>query len=264
MLFRSHVGGQIHLSVAAPDKLEVEGAWLYPWTEVQQMGVAVRTGVDATAQQVREFNADLVIMATGALPKAAPIDLSGVDKAVAISQAWDVLANPQGIPGGARVTVLGGGTVGLETADLLVKTRACSVTLIEPRAVLAEGISKSNRNEVIDRLREAGVAMMLKTIVISASGKTLQLKCAEGNTKPHDIGNCLIIAVGAQPNTSATAMLEDARVPFVAVGDCSQVGDFMTCLRDAWMVGSAIDLYMARAVLAHAKTGVNDLTQNIQ
>ena len=130
---------------------------------------------------------------------------------------------------------------------------ACSVTLIEPRAVLAEGISKSNRNEVIDRLREAGVAMMLKTIVISASGKTLQLKCAEGNTKPHDIGDCLIIAVGAQPNTSATAMLEDARVPFVAVGDCSQVGDFMTCLRDAWMVGSAVDLYATRGVLAHTK-----------
>ena len=113
-------------------------------------------------------------------------------------------------------------------------------------------------------LREAKVAMLLKTSVISASGKTLQLKGAEGNTKPHDIGDCLIIAVGAQPNTTATAMLEDARVPFVTVGDCYQVGDFMTCLRDAWMVGSAIDLYMARAVLAHAKTGVNDLTQNIQ
>jgi len=142
--------------------------------------------------------------------------------------------------------------VGLETADLLVKTRACNVTLIEPKAALAEGISKSNRNEVIDRLREAKVAMLLKTSVISASGKTLQLKGADSNVKPHDIGDCLIIAVGAQPNTSAIAMLDEVGVPFVAVGDCYQVGDFMTCLRDAWMVGSAVDLYAARGVLAHA------------
>lgn len=244
---RERVGGQIHLSVAAPDKKEVEGAWLYPWTEVQQLNVPVRTGVTATVQSIRDFKADLVIMATGAHPKPAPFDVSAVDKTIAVHQAWDILSDPQRIQRGARVTILGGGTVGLETADLLIKTLACKVTLIEPKAALAEGISKSNRNEVIDRVRAAGTGILLKTQVVGANGAALQLKGADGNESSHAIGDCLVIAVGAQPDTRAVAMLEAAGVPFIAIGDCYQVGDFMTCQRDAWMVGAAIERYAVRA-----------------
>lgn len=241
------VGGQIHLAVAAPDKKEVEAAWLYPWEEVRHLGVKVRTGVQATAQQIREFNPDLVVLATGALPKPAPFDLLAIDKSIPVYQAWDVLAESHCIEPGARVTIIGGGTVGLETADFLAR-RGCSATLIEPKGVVGEGISKSNRMEVIDRVRAAGVEILTKTSVAHATGTTLELITAGGLSKVHAIGDCLVIAVGAQENSVMQAVLEDARVPYVTVGDCYQLGDFMTCLRDGWMVGASIDRYAMRAV----------------
>ena len=241
------VGGQIHLATAAPDKQEVEGAWSYPWEEVCALGVPVRTSLDATANQIKEFNPDLVVLATGAVPKPAPFDVAALDGSVAVMQAWDVLADPQRVRQGARVSIVGGGTVGLETADLLVR-RGCRVTLIEPRAALAEGLSKSNRMEVIDRLRAAATQILLKTRIVRAAGATLELSSADGPLKSHAIGDVLVIAVGAEPNLDMQAVLEEARVPYVAVGDCYQPGDFMSCLRDAWMVGAAIDNYALRPV----------------
>jgi hypothetical protein len=41
-------------------------------------------------------------------------------------------------------------------------------------------------------------------------------------------------------------VLEAVGVPYVAIGDCSAPGDFMTCLRDARMVGYAIDRHAVR------------------
>ena len=39
-----------------------------------------------------------------------------------------------------------------------------------------------------------------------------------------------------------------AGVPYVTVGDCYQPGDFMSVIRDAWMVGLAIDQHAERPV----------------
>lgn len=240
-------GGQMHLAVAAPHKQEAGAAWAYRWAELQQMGVPVRTGVDATVERIAAWKPDLVVVATGARPKPPPFDLASLDPGIRVHQAWEVLADPQRIAAGARVTIVGGGTVGLETADLLV-ARGASVTLVEPRAVLGEGISKSNRAEIIDRLNAAGSAMRTSTAVAGASGTALALRGKDGVAMTHDIGDALVFAVGAESNTDGVPAVEAAGVPYIAVGDCCQPGDFMSCIRDAWMVGTSIDHYASRGL----------------
>jgi 2,4-dienoyl-CoA reductase-like NADH-dependent reductase (Old Yellow Enzyme family)/thioredoxin reductase len=250
----SRVGGQIHLAIAAPDKGEVEAAWTYPWQQLQALGVPVKTSVQTTAEAIRAFAPDLVVLATGAIPRQVPFDVSTLSSSIAVSQAWTVLAAPDRVAPAERVTIVGGGTVGLETADLLA-ARGCRVTLIEPRAVLAEGISKSNRTEVIDRLRAAGVTMLVKTSINHVRDGTLELRAQDGTTRHHEIGDRLVIAVGAQPNLELVPVLEAAQVPYVAVGDCYSPGDFMTCLRDARMVGFSVDNYARRPVRADGGLG---------
>ena len=49
---------------------------------------------------------------------------------VPVVQAWDVLLHPEAIGSAATVTIIGGGIVGLETADLLT-ARGCRVTILE-------------------------------------------------------------------------------------------------------------------------------------
>ncbi len=244
---KSQVGGQIHLATSAPDKKEVSGAWTYPFEEVSTLQIPIRTNTLATVQSIKAYNPDIVVMATGATPKAPPFDVSMVGSRVTVLQAWDVLNEPDRIPRGAEVTIVGGGTVGLESADLLVK-RDCRITLIEPKSALAEGMSKSNRMEVIDRLREAKVNILVKTGVSAVNDGSITLRDPNGVEKSHPIGAFLIIAVGAQPNVEMVAILEQAGFPYVAVGDCYQPGDFMSCLRDARMVGASIDNHAAHPI----------------
>lgn len=240
-------GGQIVLATAAPDKKEVEAAWQYPWQQARALGVPVKTGVAADAAMIRAFRPDLVVLATGALPRPAPFDLSALDPSIPVLQAWDVLGDPGRLPAGGQVTIVGGGTVGMETADLLA-ARGVRVAVVEPKAILGEGMSKSNRTEVADRLRSRGVVVKLKTGVAGVEGRLLVLRGPDGTSPRHEIGDALVLAVGAMPNLGMAPVLEEAGVPWIAIGDCSAPGDFMSCLRDARMVGHAIDRHAARPV----------------
>jgi NADPH-dependent 2,4-dienoyl-CoA reductase/sulfur reductase-like enzyme len=240
-------GGQVDLATAAPDKREVEAAWRYPWQQAMALGVTVRTGIEADGHAVRTFDPDLVLLATGARPRPAPFDLSALDPSIPVLQAWDVLRDPARVPAGWHATIVGGGTVGMETADLLA-ARGVRVAVVEPKAVLGEGMSKSNRTEVADRLRAAGATVRLKTQVVAARGHVLELRGPEGTPASIEVGDLLVVAVGAMPNLDMAPVLEAAGVPWIAIGDCSQPGDFMTCLRDARMVGHAIERHAVRRV----------------
>ncbi|MGZ9080351.1 MAG: oxidoreductase, partial [Burkholderiales bacterium] len=144
-------GGQIPLAIAAPDKREVEPVWSYRWQEVQSLGVPVKTRVDATASAIRGFAPDFVIVATGAHARACPFDTSLLDPANTIAHAWDILIAPERNEAARACTIIGGGMVGLETADLL-SARGATCTIVEALSSVAPGMARNNRMEVIERV----------------------------------------------------------------------------------------------------------------
>ncbi|MFM9969756.1 MAG: FAD-dependent oxidoreductase [Burkholderiales bacterium] len=251
-------GGQIHLAVAAPDKGEVEPVWSYRWEEVVKLGVVVRTGVEANAASIKAFNPDHVVIATGASPQAAPIDTSNLNARVKVCHAWDALGDANLVRAGSNVTIVGGGMVGVETADLLV-TRGCKVTIIEMLEGVALGMARNNRMELIDRLKAAGVKTLVSVRIQGAEGTKLELVNRKDGTLTHvSCGDYLIFANGPKPNRDAVAMVEAAGVSYSLVGDCSQPGDFLSCIRDAWMVGLAIEQLAAGSAAPAVKTMHND------
>ena len=76
----------------------------------------------------------------------------------------------------------------------------------------------------------------------------MRLRDTSGVEQMHPIGEFLIIAVGAQPNLEMVGLLDQVGVPYIAIGDCYQPGDFMSCLRDARMVGASIDNHAVHPV----------------
>jgi len=237
---RDRAGGQIPLAIAAPDKMEVEPAWSYRWESARALGVPVRTGVSATAQAVRDFAPDFAVVATGAAPRPTPIDVSGVAPEVRVMHAWDFLAAPGSIASGERVTVIGGGMVGMEAADLLV-ARACGVAVIEALGTLAQGMARNNRMELIERVQAAGAKLYTDTQVVKARGTRLELRNDGGTEQAVDIGDVLMIAIGPRPVRDAVEVLEAAGVEYALAGDCNRPGDFLTSIRDACMVALSVD-----------------------
>ena len=229
-------GGQMPLALAAPDKEDVSGIWSYRTAEFDQLGITVRTGMEGDAGRIREHEADIVIVATGSKPRALPLT---VPAGVPILQAWDVLRDPDLVGPGAIVTIVGGGLVGIETADVLA-TRGCRVTVIELQATVAREMARNNRFDVLARLEQLGATILTDTMIETVIDDEFVLITKGEETRLHP-GEAVIVAIGPEPDRSVVAQIEAAGTPYVLVGDCNRTGDFMGAIRDASMSALAIE-----------------------
>jgi len=231
-------GGQIHLAVAAPDKEEVRPVFQYRMDHLEKLKVPIRCNVRVTAEAVRQFRPDLVVVATGSRPRSLPFDWSRLDAQVARLHAWDVLARPHEVAANCDVVVIGGGMVGIEVADLLI-TQGCRVTVVEAEKAVALAMARNNRIDILLRLQKAGVRFLLKSKLKSASGTTLTLQGPDGD---QDIpaGSLVVTAIGPQSERGVLEELQQAAAEYVLVGDAQQPGDFMSAIRDGFFVGLSL------------------------
>jgi 2,4-dienoyl-CoA reductase-like NADH-dependent reductase (Old Yellow Enzyme family)/thioredoxin reductase len=241
----ARTGGQMHLAVAAPDKTEVQPVWDYRWTEIEELGVPVRIGVNADETRIRAFAPDYVVVATGAVPRDPPLDTGALAAGIAVLHAWDVFNEPGRVAPGATVTVVGGGMVGVEVADLL-RLKGCAIQVLELQASAANGMARNNKFELLERLAADGVQVRTQCRIQAAAGRHLQVQIGQEALTQLAIGDALIFATGPRPNLDVLEAVQASGVAFARVGDCNAPGDFLSALRDAWMVGLAVDAQPAR------------------
>jgi 2,4-dienoyl-CoA reductase-like NADH-dependent reductase (Old Yellow Enzyme family)/thioredoxin reductase len=234
------VGGQIHLAVAAPDKTEVQPVWDYRWSQLLEMKVPVKCGVDADAAMIKAFKPDFVVVATGSVPREPPIDTSALARDIAVMHAWDVFTSPERIASGTSVTVIGGGMVGVEVADVL-RLKGCDIQVLEMQATAANGMARNNKFELLERIAAAGVRVITQCRIERLSERHLTVKIGQAASTQLAVGQVLIFANGPRSNIDVVAAIEQAGVPYARVGDCHAPGDFLSAIRDGWMVALGID-----------------------
>ncbi|MFH1603281.1 MAG: FAD-dependent oxidoreductase, partial [Pseudomonadota bacterium] len=236
----ARVGGQMPMAVVAPDKKEVQPVWDYRWAELAEMKVPVRTGVDADAARIRAFAPDFIVVATGSVPRDPPLDTGALAADISVLHAWDVFNDPGRIAAGATLTVIGGGMVGVELADLL-RLKGCAIQVLEIQASVANGMARNNRFELLERIEASGVRLITRCRIQAIAGRHLRVQIGEAAPIELPIGEALVFANGPRPNIDVIEAVAAAGVPFARVGDCSVAGDFLSAIRDAWMVALSID-----------------------
>jgi dimethylglycine catabolism A len=230
-------GGQMDLALAAPDKEDVAGVWTYRVDALAQFDVPIRTGIEPTVEGIRAFAPDMIVIATGGTPREAPFP---VNTDVPMLQAWDVLRRPELIPQNSSVTVVGGGMVGIETAECIAK-RAGHVAVLEGQDIVAKEMARNNRWDVLLRLRDAKARIVTGTPVVAIEGDTILCRSGQGTVR-HPAGDVIVLAIGARPLREISQLADAAGVPWVMAGDCNNVpGDFLTAIRDASMIAWAAE-----------------------
>ena len=233
-------GGQMPLAMAAPDKMEVEPVLSYRLTMLRELRVPIRTSMTATVAALRACAPDFAIVATGVAPRAHAFDVSQLATTVKVMHAWDALRDPRQLTLAKRITIIGGGMVGAETADLLsVQGKQC--TLIEMLGTIAAGMARNNRMELVERLAARGTEMLTRVKVERAHENTLSLRFDDGATREIEVGDALIFATGPAPVRDVVALLEEAGIDYELAGDCYRPGDFLSCLRDGWLAALSVD-----------------------
>jgi 3-phenylpropionate/trans-cinnamate dioxygenase ferredoxin reductase component len=131
------------------------------------------------------------------------VDLSGVHYLRGIADAEGIRA---GIKPGARVVIIGGGYIGLETAATCRKL-GCEVTVLEMADRVMNRVAAESVSEFFCAQHRAhGVNIICSTQVVALQGhgKVERVLCADGNTYEADL---LVVGVGS---IAATRLAREA------------------------------------------------------
>jgi len=224
----SRLGGQLNIASVPPHKHYIN--WAREWfiSEVNRRNIDVRFGFKADIISVQLLNPDLVIVATGAVPITPPIP--GIEYGV---QAWDLLAGKVEIPKGKNVAVLGGGTVGCETAELLA-TRGNKVTVFEMTDTVARGLEAANLLDLLEVLKELEVNVLVKSKVTQISKDLVITYENEGETKQKAF-DVVVMAFGQKSNCDELLRaLEDSYIEYKVVGDAAEPSNFQNATTTAY------------------------------
>jgi 2,4-dienoyl-CoA reductase-like NADH-dependent reductase (Old Yellow Enzyme family)/thioredoxin reductase len=194
-LFEKHrsLGGQVRLAARPPGRGEFRH--LIEWYRYQmtKLGVEVLLGRKATVDLIRSVTPDLVILATGSRPLFPKIE--GV-KQVRVAYAFEILGKKIQI--GHEAVIIGGGGVGLETADFLA-SRGKKVTVIEQLMEVGRDLEGSTKKALMARLARKQVVILTGATIDRVGTGTLCLRW-NGSKKEINLEEPLIIATGAQAN----------------------------------------------------------------
>ena len=206
-------GGQVLIASVPPRKEEMLRILNYYEAVFQKLPVSFRFGTTLLPEDYADY--DEIIAATGAYNFIPPIP--GHELPI-VTSAWDVLAKKSIVFG--RVLVIGGGLVGVETAEYLAKA-GCEVTIVE----MLDAIAKEESNTILPTLTEEldayGVIRRTRTKLdaIHADFVTVTTETEDAEPKTFELpADFVVMAVGARKQLPD---LKDCPLPIHYVGDCS-------------------------------------------
>ncbi len=208
----AETGGQLRFASKSPFK-DHYGTWA-SWltSQVKKMGVILRTGTEVTESMLSEGNPDAVILASGG--KQIKPDIPGIDLPL-VCNAWQVLGGA--VPTGKHAVVIGGGLIGMETADYLCQ-KGTQVTLVEVLKRSPVLKITSHGYMLHTRLKEAGCRLLFNTTLtkIEESSVTALIEGREQILSPVDQ---VVIAVGLKPHDGLKEFLQARKIRHFIIGD---------------------------------------------
>lgn len=220
------IGGQMNVAAAPPFKQHL--GLLRPWLERQLdlTGVKVRLGEEMTREKLLALRPDAVVCATGVKPRALPIP--GFDRAV---HAKRIL---EGEPTGRRVVVIGGGSVGCETAELLAK-QGKRVTVAELGDTLAGNTGKTAQTILLGHLKARGVTLLTGCRAVRIDARGVWCRTPDGaRLLPADT---VVAAIGDAPEDGLYRSVADDFGEVYLIGDANGGGVIPNAVYEGYQVG---------------------------
>lgn len=222
------LGGQFIVASAEKDKPSYRSLIPYKQRVLERSGAEIRLNTTVDEAYLKAEAPDIIVLATGAVPKALPDALFA---AKPVHQGNDVIMGEA--VEGDRVAVIGGGYIGLCVAVQLVE-EGKQVSLIDADEI-GKKIMPRLFNFYNDKLVAHGVAFYENCPVLGTNDKGLEI--AHKNFMVTVPADAIVQAVGTRPVNDLLPVAEKLGIPCVSIGDCKRIGDALYAVRDGAEVG---------------------------
>jgi len=269
----AQLGGTVRLAAIAyaPNGDFID--WLK--AQLSELSIDIRMNHNATVASIKALQPDAVVVATGTIRRSPEIEgkhLSHVHDglslkslllgenteevsskasilerlAIGTAQKLGVANSPSltrqasklWMPIGKRVVIIGGELVGLELAEFLHE-RGRDVAVIDTEEKFGRGLSVARRSVMLDEMPEAGIALHQGCREIHIDEKAVYFT-SDTHVPSNVQADTVIIAKGAENNTSLYDELTAAGIETHMVGDCKGVGYIVGAVRDAADIAATI------------------------
>jgi len=250
----NRLGGQLNLAVKAPFK-EVHHLLNYQRNKIKALGIRVQFGEEAARALIEKMAPDVVIVATGAKAKEAPCPTVECNN---LMSAWEALAVPERV--GAKVVIIGGGSVGCETAEYLAGMNVeiayqgmidqgpeikytvlkkmepemkREITIIELTNDIACEEEPDNRALLMIRLKESGIRIITLALPEEIKGDTVRYRDIPSLKTKEIKADTFIISTGIESRQTLMTELADSDIRMIPVGDCTRPGSIKDAIYKA-------------------------------
>ena len=228
------LGGQLILAGAAPKKKGLTDAALSMGYRAYKAGINIQLYTTASKDNVLALHPDEIVVASGSEP--VEIDIPGTDEHN-LYEARDILAGQQYVKEDT-VAIIGGGSVGIETAELLA-AMGKRIILIEMSDEIGKDIGFQSKPYVMAGLQEAAVDIYVNATCVSFNDGKLVME--KDGRKQVIIGvGALILAVGAKCDRSMEEWIKETGIPYHIIGDAKQTGNMLDAILAGAEVGRMI------------------------
>ena len=233
---QSELGGLLRLAAVPIGKQDLARVIKFMRRRLEEVDVEIRLNTEVTAEMLQnEFAGYEVVASTG----ASPIVIQPFTGFKQWMTADDILAG-RAFPG-RKVVIIGGGSVGCETADYLAPIvndrfpRNRDITVIEMADEIMLKEAGAVRSNLVLRMMKKGIHIITKATVDRVEESAIHYTQG-GNSYVIDDADTLVFATGYKVDPAMEEMLKAAGVTYHMVGDAGAVGN----LKDAISTGYEI------------------------
>ena len=228
------MGGTLILAKKPPRKQELSEIINYFRNKISQLNIQVELKKEAEKEMIRKFKADVVILAVGG--NSIKPDIKGIEQSNDVYWAYDLLKGDY-TNIGQRIVIIGGGEVGLETAEWLA-TKGKKVTIIEILPEVARDMAHAVKVPLMINLRDYGVRILTNIRIKEIKSNSVVVE--RGKIEESIETDAIVVAIGIKANNKLEIELKDSTPNLLCVGDCKEPGNIMDAVHKGFRIGLQI------------------------
>ncbi len=222
------LGGQFLTAGEAPRKAEMKNAVIAMAKKAERLGVDIRLNTKVTPEMIKEIHPHTVFNAIGSVPVIPPIPGHDRDFVLNSHDVLDGKAKAEG-----NVVVIGGGMVGMETAEYLAE-KGAKVTVLEMLKEFCADMGHTRKICVTESIYAAGIQPVTEVKVTEiADGKVIGEKGGKILEFPCDYA---VMAVGSvrRDGSDLEQACYDLGIGYYEIGDAGMARRALNATREAY------------------------------